>query len=127
MLPKRKAHSMPCSMWSNGERRSQSAGTARWWPTSFLHLHRGRSLIRKKREPRWNASAHAPRRLGMASSIGKNGKRIATRVVDRKRLFRRRALGAAQFGHVVAAGEEGLDVAGCLAQALAVLDQRDAH
>src|SRR5258708_1520889 len=43
-------------------------------------------------------------------------------------LFRCRggALGAAQLGHVVAAGEEGFDVAGCLAQALAVLDQRDA-
>src|ERR1700676_1828817 len=35
--------------------------------------------------------------------------------------------GAAQFGGVVAAGEERFDVARRLAQALAVLDQRDAH
>src|SRR5947208_11702225 len=41
--------------------------------------------------------------------------------------LRRRALGAAQLREVVAAGEEGLDVAGCLAQALAVLDEGDAH
>src|SRR5712691_10752687 len=41
-------------------------------------------------------------------------------------LLRRRALGAAQLWEVVAAGEEGLDVAGCLAQALAVLNERDA-
>src|SRR5713101_5162581 len=33
---------------------------------------------------------------------------------------------AAQLAHVVAAGEEGLDVARCLAQALAVLDEGDA-
>src|SRR6266851_6934720 len=42
-------------------------------------------------------------------------------------LRRRRALGPAQLREVVAAGEEGLDVARCLAQALAVLDERDAH
>src|SRR5438094_5429649 len=46
---------------------------------------------------------------------------------SRSLLRRRRALGAAQFGEGVAAGEEGFDVAGGLAQALAVLDQRDAH
>src|SRR4051794_20007589 len=39
---------------------------------------------------------------------------------------RRGALGAAQLREVVAAGEEGLDVAGGLAQALAVLDKCDA-
>src|SRR6266851_1932783 len=42
-------------------------------------------------------------------------------------LLRRRAFGAAQLREVVAAGEEGFDVAGCLTQALAVLDERDAH
>src|SRR6266851_2956804 len=36
------------------------------------------------------------------------------------------AFGAAQFGDVVAAGEESPDVARCLAQALAVLDEGDA-
>src|SRR4051812_38828002 len=53
--------------------------------------------------------------------------RLEGRTEKVKWSFRRRcAVGAAQFGEGIAAGEEGFDVAGCLAQALAVFDQRDA-
>src|SRR5208283_210805 len=40
---------------------------------------------------------------------------------------RNMVLGPSQFGHVVSAAEEGFDVARRLAQALAVLDQRNAN
>src|SRR5205823_13029865 len=74
-------------------------------------------------------------RIGAASiiAVGIAGYRFARghagswpNRIRRLNLLRRRG-GAAQFGEVVAAGEEGLDVAGGLAQTLAVLDEREAH
>src|SRR5713226_4193910 len=79
--------------------------------------------------PIWNSRSAAPSRSRRSiETCAQQRRRCPFRLAGCRELFRRRgALGAAQFGEVVAAGEEGLDVARCLAQALAVLDERDAH
>src|SRR6266702_3672557 len=78
--------------------------------------------------PIWNSrSAASSRSRRSIETCAQQRRRCPFRLAGCRDLLRRRALGAAQLREVVAAGEEGLDVARCLAQALAVLDERDAH